>query len=559
VIGAVLLGIPAPKCALFDMIAEIKIANDGFIYIFNSQCHMILHPTLRGKNVRDYRDETTGREYYYDMIKTLNGSTIYREKDEKGIVRKIVAHYIYFEKWDWIIVSCAPRDDILHGLNVIFYIMLGLLAIFSFGLVITSNFISIRLTKPFKVIIDTAVKVSNGDLKVFIPQPHYVKCAEIKNCGRTDCPSYATNNKACWRIKGTFDDQGKIIPGVEEKASRCVNCVVYKKSVRDEIDELIEAINNMIVTIRRIMSDINVITTELGTDSENLADISKKMDMESQNQAGSIEQTTAANEELMGSIENVASSAAHQVERVTQTSAAMEELASSTKIVGDNSVNSSRKANETVIEAKNTEKVLQDTTVSINQISESSKKIVDIVGIINDISDQINLLSLNAAIEAARAGEHGKGFAVVSQEISKLADATAQSTKEIESLIKTSRADIEKGAKLVNHTMGAITSMITKIEEAAQLIEEIAASSEEQIKGSETVMLDVEEINKMSEKIAMATSEQKLTSTEMLNAITLINDSIQVIASSAHILADAAESIRQKASRLKEVNNEFKV
>ena len=564
VIGAYYIGIPAPKTVVFDIIRETHVGRHGYIYVINSQGQMIEHPFLKGKMVLEDKDALTGRQFFKDMLQK-EGDTIpdghinyhYRGKD--GDIEKKVAYYTYFKPWDWIIVSTADYDDILGSLNIIFYIMVTLLVVFMGGLIFYSNYLAGKIANPFRRIIDTAVKVSNGDLKVFIPQSHYVMCAQEKDCKRIDCPAHNNRNKACWRIEGTLCADGNIDVSKVSKEERCQKCIVYKKAIRDEIDALIEAFNNMIQVIRRIVQDITQMTTSLNSEADELAVISSKMEIEFQNQAASIEETTSANEELMASIENVANSADRQAERVSQTSAAMEELAASTKIVGENSINSSKKAKETVEDARNTETVLQNTTKSINQISDSSRKIVDIVAIINDISDQINLLALNAAIEAARAGDHGKGFAVVSEEISKLAEATAQSTKEIEGLIKTSRSDIETGASLVNQTASSITSMIKNIEDAARLIEEIALSSEEQIRGSEQVMKDVEEINNMSSLIASATGEQKSTSSEILKAVSKINESIQELANSAQIVASSASSMKNRSVSLQKVINIFRV
>ncbi|HPQ52203.1 MAG TPA: Cache 3/Cache 2 fusion domain-containing protein [Spirochaetota bacterium] len=559
VIGAVYVGIPAPKTVVFDMIRESKIGERGYMYIMNSLGQLIAHPYLKGKSIYNMKDPVTGNYTFKEMIAKKNGTMRYNFKNKDGNISKRVASFAYFEPWDWIIAGSADEDDVFGSLNIIFNIMLFLLVVFSTILVISSNVISGKLIQPLRQIIKTTVQVSNGDLTVFIPQSHYVKCAEKKNCTRIDCPAYSDRNKACWRIEGTLCDDGSIVNSKEEKMERCRDCEVYKNAIRSEVEEIIEAINNMIMTIRPIMMDIADMTMDLNRESESLAEVSKKMELESQTQAASIEETTSANEELMASIDSVANSAANQAERVEQTSAAMEELAASTRVVGENSLNSSKKAGQTVEEARNTEQVLKNTIQSINQITASSKKIMDIVAIINDISDQINLLSLNAAIEAARAGEHGKGFAVVSEEISKLADATAQSTKEIESLIRNSKNDIETGATLVNQTATAITSMIREIEDAARLVEEIALSSEEQVRGSEQVMKDVEEVSNMSSQIANATGEQKATSAEILKAVSRINESIQEVAQSSQLVADSAETIKEKSERLTQVAQIFKV
>ncbi|MBN1498155.1 MAG: methyl-accepting chemotaxis protein [Spirochaetes bacterium] len=560
IIGAVYVGIPAPKTAIFDIIKESKIGRQGYVYVVNSLGQAIEHPVLRGKNILNQKDPITGESFIGGIIEKKEGYIKYNYPDGKGKIINHIAYAAYFKKWDWIIVSSVGTDDILHDLTLVFTIMILLLTAFPAILFIISSIAANQIFKPLSNIIDLVVKVSSGDLTLFIPQVHYKKCAQVKNCQWTNCPSYESHNLACWRIDGTLCDNGRALTdGWETKKEYCCECEVYQNAIRNETDELIEAINNMIVTIKRMINNIVTIAEDLDRESASLSTISSTMETESQTQASFIEETTSSNEELMATIENVALSSKGQAERVSQTSASMEELTSSTRTVGENANNVTSEAKETVTRAYETDQMLKDTTKSINQIAESSKKIVDIVAIINDISDQINLLSLNAAIEAARAGEHGKGFAVVSEEISKLAEATARSTKEIESVITTSQADIQNGAMLVNKTASAITDMIKKIGMAAKLFEDIAASSDEQIKGSEQVMLDIEEINRMAEQIAMATGEQKVTSTEILNALTKVNTSIQEIALTTQTVAEASGSLKQKARDLNEIIHRFKV
>ncbi len=558
VIGALYVGVPAPKSAVFDMLASTKIGEGGSMYVLNSKYQVIWHPTSTGQNIKNLKDPITGKFFAREMISKKEGKTDYFFENKDGDLAHHLAYFTYFDKWDWIIVAKAEYDDILSTIEKMFLVITLILLGGIPSLLFFSTFVSSRISKPLRRVITVATEVSKGDYSLFIPQKHYVKCKDVKNCTNEACVAWDAPNLACWSIDGTLCLEGKAVPEDMDKIEACCSdCKVYKKSIRSETDELIEAINTLIVRTKNAIITVKEMTGNLFANADSLAETSQMLERESQNQAASIEETTSANEELMANIENVATAAGRQAEKVSQTSAAMEELNAATKIVGDHSKNVSDETQHTVAEAKNTEKMLHTTTESIRQISKSSERIVDIVSIINDISDQINLLSLNASIEAARAGEHGKGFAIVAQEISKLADATAASTKEIEGVITTSRSEVSTGSSLVSQTATAITEMTHKIEIAAKLIGEIALSSTEQIRGSQQVMADVESINDMSDQIANATSEQKMTSQEILKAISKINESVQSVAGSAQLVAELASSMREQSDNLKKTTDGF--
>jgi|GEM_PF-424452 len=560
VIGALYVGVPAPKSAVFDMLASSKIGKNGIMYVFNSRYQVIWHPSRTGQNIKDMKDPVTGEYFAREIVNNKEGSITYFLENDEGHVTRHLAYYTYFKKWDWFIVARAEYSDILGTIEKMLFVITIILLGGIPSLFFVSNFLASRISKPLRDVINVATDVSRGDYSLFIPQGHYVKCKDVRNCPNEECSAWDNPNRACWSINDALCLEGKEIPeGMSKIEACCKDCKVYKKSIRNEIDELIEAINTLIVRTKNAVITIKDMTSDLNNNAESLSQTSRKLEMESANQAASIEETTSANEELMANIENVATAAQRQAEKVGETSAAMEQLNAATKIVGDHSHNVSTETQATVHGAKNTEKMLHDTTDSINQISKSSERIVDIVSIINDISDQINLLSLNASIEAARAGEHGKGFAIVAQEISKLADATAESTKEIEEVITTSRSEVATGSTLVSKTASSITEMIHKIEIAAKLIGEIALSSTEQMRGSEQVMSDVESINDMSGQIASATGEQRMTSQEILKAISKINESVQSVAESAQLVATLSGSLKEKSDSLKKTTDGFKV
>ncbi len=439
-------------------------------------------------------------------------------------------------------------------------LLLILVVVTPFIVLMISIFIARYIRKPLNQIIETATLVSQGNLSKFIIQRHYKKCTSVLDCKKTDCPAYKTSNLACWGIENTICRDGMEGLSKKEKIERfCCDCKVYHKSIRGEFDELIEAVNNMIVTTQQVVSSIKEVSGELGVESVKLSDTSQKLEIQMQNQAGYIEETTSSNEELAASIDSIAGAAQNQAAKMKNASDAMESLSDSSSGVSKKAADVSEKTQIAVENANETKSILDTTTSKINQIAENSQKIVEIVQIINDISDQINLLSLNASIEAARAGEHGRGFAIVAQEISKLADATAASTKEIETTIQHTRSDVSEGAALVNTTNNAIVQVMNNIKNTALLMKEIAISSEEQRKGNQAVLNDIELINQMSTVIADTTAEQKTNSNEILKALSNINETIHIITISSENLSKSADELKEKSKKLNEITDYFTV
>ncbi len=167
---------------------------------------------------------------------------------------------------------------------------------------------------------------------------------------------------------------------------------------------------------------------------------------------------------------------------------------------------------------------------------------------IDDISDRINLLSLNAAIEAARAGEHGRGFAVVADEIGKLAQATSDNSKEIASKIRQISQDIQDGMGMVNNTNSSIEVIFTMVETMNHRIDVTANLMADQAKAILDVTKQAEVMDGLADKITISSREQNSAMEELLRTISRLSEIAQEVSQSTHIISEISKSINRKVN-----------
>jgi methyl-accepting chemotaxis protein len=175
--------------------------------------------------------------------------------------------------------------------------------------------------------------------------------------------------------------------------------------------------------------------------------------------------------------------------------------------------------------------VVSQVISTMGSINESSKRIVDIIAVIDSIAFQTNILALNAAVEAARAGEQGRGFAVVAAEVRNLAQRSAGAAKEIKTLIGDSVDKVETGSRLVNEAGATMNDIVSSVKSVTNIMGEIMAASQEQMDGIEQVNQAIKEMDSVTQQNAALVEEA----------------------------AAAAGSMRDQANNLEQVVSEFKV
>ena len=181
-----------------------------------------------------------------------------------------------------------------------------------------------------------------------------------------------------------------------------------------------------------------------------------------------------------------------------------------TATVGQNAQNA-KKVNELAAQASGVAakggEVVREAVGTMNGITESSKKIADIIGVIDGIAFQTNILALNAAVEAARAGEQGRGFAVVASEVRSLAQRSAAAAKEIKDLITDSVSKVDAGSRQVNDAGRTMEEIVASVKKVTSLISEITAASQEQAQGIEQVSETMTQLEKVTQQNAAMVEE----------------------------------------------------
>jgi methyl-accepting chemotaxis protein len=208
-------------------------------------------------------------------------------------------------------------------------------------------------------------------------------------------------------------------------------------------------------------------------------------------------------------------------------------------------------------EARAGESGMNEMNSSMNRIGATAREMTAIVEIINDISDRINLLSLNASIEAARAGDAGRGFAVVADEISKLADQTSSSVKDIDRLIKATEIEIAHGMTNVSAAVNANAGIIKRIDAISGKITAIQSGMMAQLETNSSVNRESAMVKARSEEIFSAANEQRIAAGEIVKSISVINELTQANAAGSEEMAGSAKQVALLAEKLREKVENF--
>jgi len=402
-----------------------------------------------------------------------------------------------------------------------------LILLFFLGGLALAMFLAFRITRsiarPIREAIRVIEKIAMGDTAEKLPMGEPVRCSEVMQCGKSECPSYGKLDH-CWVTSGSYatvkhcpkaiagedcrrckvygagteaEELGSIInalsdtlAGREQLALAIADGDLSRKvQIASEKDALGKALQKMTNNLNGIMGEIQTAGEQIAAGSTQVADASQSLSQGATEQASSLEQITSSMTEMGGQTRQSAENAA----QANTLSAAAREAA--------------EKGNER----------MHQMVQAMGEINQAGQDISRIIKVIDEIAFQTNLLALNAAVEAARAGQHGKGFAVVAEEVRNLAARSAKAARETAELIEGSVAKAQNGGQIADQTAAALEEIVGGIGKVTDLVAEIAAASNEQAQGIAQVNQGLGQIDQVTQQNT-ANAEQSAAAAEELSS-----------------------------------------
>jgi methyl-accepting chemotaxis protein len=263
---------------------------------------------------------------------------------------------------------------------------------------------------------------------------------------------------------------------------------------------LLATLGEMIASLRQTVGQVRLATDSISTASVQIATGNQDLSTRTEQTASSLQQTASSMEELTGTVRHSAD-AARTASQLAESAATI---------------------------AKRGGTMVADVVTTMDQINQSSKKINDIIGVIDGIAFQTNILALNAAVEAARAGEQGRGFAVVASEVRGLAQRSAGAAKEIKMLIGASVERVDAGSRLVADAGSTMDEIVTSVQRVTDIMGEISSATSEQSQGIGQVNVAVSQLDQMTQQNAALVEESAAAAEGLKDQATRLADVVRV-------------------------------
>jgi len=443
--------------------------------------------------------------------------------------------------------TAARHADAIWGLSL----ALGLLAL-ALTVVFAMLFVvSHRVTGPLRQIQQAMLKIAGGDFSVVLPGlERKDEIGDVANAIErfkvlVDEKAHAEAAEALRRQKVEADRQAQL---AEAEASAQAKVAEERARMAEEQTRAVKALG---VGLQRLSSgDLTFRLTEAFPDAyQELKDDFNETMMQLSDTIGALTESarevTGASAEISTSTSDLSQRTEEQAASLEETSASMEEIASTVRKNAENAQQANSSAGSTRVVAERGGEVVAKAVEAMARIEESSRKISDIIGVIDEIARQTNLLALNAAVEAARAGDAGRGFAVVASEVRTLAQRSSQAAKDIKDLITGSAGQVRDGVDLVNRAGSSLGEIVDSIKKVAEIVAEIANASTEQAGGIDQINKALAQMDEVVQQNSALVEESAATAKMLEQQAQAMSERV------ANFKVDAATAAAQSAGGIR--------